>query len=98
MHAGMDFIASAIQKPGVNKHYSAFGGADALFKINRGASLLVHNAHFNCMTLKVQSVFDSIEQLVGEGHFFRTMHFRFNNIAAAGCGVAQNPGAREIMQ
>ena len=94
------WISSPVRsrKAGIDKHHPAFSGADALFKIDRGATLFVHNADFNGVSLKAQSIFNGIEQIIGEGHFFGTMHFRFNYIAAAGCGVAQAASALQIVE
>ena len=37
--------------------------------------------------MELQKVFDPAEQLLGEGHFGRAMHFRFDDVHAASAGV-----------
>ena len=87
MHTGMNLIPSAVQKAGIDKYHSVFSSPYAFLKVDRSASLLVHNAHFDSMPIQAQSIFDTIEQVVGEANLFRTMHLGFHYIDTASPGV-----------
>ena len=64
------------------------GGGNAGLEVDAGAALFVHDAHFQGVAFELQQVFDATEQVLGEGHFGGAVHFRFDDVDAAGAGVA----------
>ena len=43
-HGGMNFVASAVEKTGVDKHHTLPRGTHAFLEVNSGAALLIHNS------------------------------------------------------
>ena len=85
------------RKPGVDEDDAVLGGADALFQIDGGAALLVHDAHLQGQRRQVECLFDGGEQRRGDGHFFRSVHLRLHDIDRAGPAVAALRRAGQIM-
>ena len=83
-HAGMNFIASAIEKSGVDKNHSVTRNADAFLKIDSSATFLIHDPDFDSVGIEPQQGFDSCKQVAGEADLIRAMHFRFDDIDTAG--------------
>ena len=78
-----DIIRPFLVFHGVNKRHSVFRFAYAGFQIDCGAAFLIHDSHFECVTRKMEDIFNTIEQFVGKCHFFGTVHFGFNNVNGA---------------
>ncbi len=83
-HGGMNFITGAIKETGVNEYTTVLGSFDTRLEINCRATLFVHDANFQCKARQTQCTLNTAEELVGERNFFRTMHFRLNDVHAAG--------------
>ena len=84
----MDLVTRTVQEARIDKHDTILGGADALLEVDRGAALLIHDAHFQSEARQLQHVLNAAEQLVGKGGFFRTVHFGLDDVNAAGFAVA----------
>ena len=69
--AGVNFIAGAVEKTGVDEDHALGGGFDARLEINRGAPLLVHDADLDGVGRKFQRVLDPRKQFHRRGHFAR---------------------------
>src|SRR5690554_7876888 len=97
-HGGVDLVTGAVEEAGVDEHHALLGGTDTLFQVDGGAALFVHDAHLHGEAGQVEGIFHTAEQLVGKGHFFRTMHLRFYDIDGAGGRVAEGAVALDIVQ
>ncbi len=62
-HGSVDFIARAIEKARVDEADPVLGGADAFLEVDRGAPLLVHDAHLESTAIKAEHVLHTGEQL-----------------------------------
>ena len=96
-HAGVDFVAGAVEKARVNENDTLSRSVNTLGKIDRGTPLLIHDADLDGVFGKPKSLFNPLEQVDGEGHLVRAMHFRFNDIHASASGVFDWPRAFYIM-
>jgi len=56
-----DFVASSVQKAGVDEHHAILRGVDAGCEVGAGAALLVHDAHFQRVARQGQQVFGTRE-------------------------------------
>ena len=63
LHRGVDFIAGAIQKPGIDEHHPLADGANAFGEVDAGAALLVHDADLQGVPRQRQQILDLAEQL-----------------------------------
>src|SRR5690606_3359943 len=88
-HAGVNFVTGTIKEASVDKGHTVLGCPDALLQVDRGASLLVHDAHLDGVKLQTQQLFNAREQFAGKFHFGRPVHFRLHDINVAVAGVAQ---------
>ena len=88
-HRGVHFIAGAIEEAGIDEHDAFFRSADAFFQVDGGATLFIHDADFQGVAWQAECVFDTAEQFVGERHFFRAVHFRFDDVNRARAGVGE---------
>ena len=95
LHGGVHLVAGAVEKAGVDEGHPRAGGLDAGLEVDAGTPLLVHDAHLQGARRHAQQLLDATEQLVGEGHFERPVHLRFDDIDAAGARVA---ATLEVMQ
>ena len=87
-HRGVNFVASAVQEAGVDKHHALAGGLDTGLEVDRGAALFVHDPDFERIAWQLEHVFDAAEQLVGERGLFSTVHLRLDDVHRAGAAVA----------
>src|SRR5690606_17632212 len=87
-HAGVNFVAGAIEEAGIDENHAFARGVNTGFQIQGGAAFLVHDADFQRIARLAQYIFDAIEQGVGESDFVRAVHFRFDNVDAAGTRIA----------
>ncbi|MNQ48223.1 hypothetical protein D3C85_620950 [compost metagenome] len=94
-HGRVHLVAGAVEEAGVDEGHPRAGGGDAGLEVDAGAPLLVHDAHLQGVARQLQEVFDTAEQLVGEGHFERAVHLRLDDVDAAAARVA---AALEVMQ
>ena len=87
----MHFIAGTIQEARVDEHYPLGRLGNAGLQVDCGASLFVHNAHFQGIRWQAQQRLDGGEQAIGKGHFFGAMHLGLDDIntalTAVGVGV-----------
>ncbi len=97
-HGGVDLVTGTVEEAGVDEHHAFFGGTDTFFQVDGGAALLVHDAHLHGEAGQAKGVFHTAEQFVGEGYFFRAVHFRLHDVDGAGGGVAERSVALDIVQ
>ncbi len=93
-HAGVHFVACAVQKARVDEGHAALGGGDTGFEVGAGAALFVHDAQLDGGGLHADDFFDTTKQLVGKRDFSRAVHFGLDDVNAAGAAVAQ--GVRRL--
>ncbi len=98
LHRGVDLIASAVEKAGVDEDDTVLHRGDAGGEVSRGAALLVHDAHLDRVPREPQQVFHGIEQAVGEGDFVRSVHFRLDDVDRAGRAVDAPPEPLQVVQ
>ena len=72
LHRGVDLIAGAVEKTGVDERDPRARGTDALGEIDAGAPFLVHDADLHRISRQTEQFFDSPEQLVGKSDLFRS--------------------------
>ena len=87
VHGGVDFVAGAVEKTGIDEDHAPFGGGDAGGQIERGAALFVHNPHFQSVGRQAGEFLDGGKQAVGKGDFFGAVHFRFDDIHRTAAAV-----------
>ena len=97
LHAGMDFIAGAIEEAGIDEHHAIASGANALLQVHRGAALFVHDANLERAWLDCQRLFDAAEKLHRGRDLFRPVHLRFDDVYAAATAVAELAVAEQIV-
>ncbi len=88
-HAGVYFVAGAIQEPRVDEHHAFSGPANTLLEVDGGAPLLVHDAELDGVWSQAQGVFNPGKKLDGKAHFIGTVHLGLDDIDAARAGVSQ---------
>ena len=88
LHRGVDLIAGAVEKSGVDEHDALAHGADAFGEIDGGPALLVHDADLEGIARQAQQILDLGEQLAGEGGFLRPVHLGLDDVDRAGARVA----------
>ena len=93
----MDFITSTVKEAGIDKHNAFFSRADALFQVNGGAALFIHDTHFQGITWQIQSIFNATKQFIGERHFFRAVHFWFYDVNRAGARITSGGITFEVV-
>jgi hypothetical protein len=81
---GPHFVAGAVQKTGVDECHTAGSGGDTGFEVDAGAAFFVHDAQLDRAVGQAQNLLDTTEQLGGEGHFSRAVHFGFDDVDRAG--------------
>ena len=80
----MHLIPCPIQEPGIDEDHALGGCIDAGFQVDCGATLFIHDAHFDGMTRKPKEVFNRAKQTIGKCHFFGAVHFWLHNVDRAG--------------
>jgi hypothetical protein len=56
----VDLVAGAVEEAGVDEeHTRLLGSADALLEVDRGAALLVHDAHLHGVALAGRRLLDA---------------------------------------
>ena len=91
LHRGVDFVASPVQETGVDEHNAVGRGFDAGLEVDGGAAFLVHDADLHGALRQPQHVFDATEQLAGEGHLGRAVHFGLDDVDGTGAAIGQWP-------
>ncbi len=89
MHAGVNFIAGAIEETGVYENQPFPHRAYALLQVDSRAALLVHDADFERIPLDTQHILDTSEQVVRECRLGRPVHFRLDDVHAVASTVRQ---------
>ena len=79
-HRGVNFIARPIQKAGVDKGDTGFGGADTFFQVHCGAAFLIHNADFDSIAGQAKDILNLAERAIGERDLFRPVHLGLHDI------------------
>src|SRR5690606_37173239 len=87
-HDGVHLVTGTVEEAGVDEGDAVLGSADASLEVDAGAALFVHDADLEGVARQTDKVLDAAEQLVGEGHFGRTVHLRLDYVDAAGARVA----------
>ncbi len=85
----MDLVTGTIEEAGVDEYHPLLGGPDALFQVDGGAPLLVHDPHLYGEAGQVEGVLHPREQFIGEGDLLRAVHLRLHDVDGAGGGVAK---------
>ena len=96
----MHFIAGTIEKAGVDECDTCCGFLQTGFQIGRCATLFVHDAQLDGVFVQPQQGFNATKQFHSKGHFFRAVHFGFDDIHRACARVTHGLSGRalEIMQ
>src|SRR5690606_24932843 len=89
-HGGVDFVTGTVEEAGVDEHHALAGGLDARLEVDGGAALFVHDADLQGVAGQAEDVLDAGEDLAGEGHFFRTVHLRLDDVDRAGAAVLRS--------
>ena len=97
LHAGVNIIAGAVQKAGIDKHQALPDPRDTGREVHRGAAFLVHNADLEGMSAKPQRVFHPQKQLIGQRHLLRAVQLGLDDIDRARAAVAVAAIAQDIM-
>src|SRR5690606_12841106 len=96
-HGGVDLVAGAVEEAGVDEHHALARFLDAGLEVDRGAALLVHDADFQGVASQAENVFHATEQFGREGHLFRTVHLRLDDVDRAGASVLARGVALEVV-
>src|SRR6185312_12117380 len=93
----MNLISGPIEKPGVDKDDAAAGSRNTGLEIDRGATLLIHDAHLHRVSGETEQFLDSGEQGVGKGYFLWPVHLRLHDVNGAGAAV-RPPGSHVVQR
>ena len=80
VHRGVDLVAGAVEESRVDEEHAALGGADAGLEIDRGASLLVHDAHLDGVGRQAQDCLDARECVRCESDLVGAVHLRLDDV------------------
>ena len=87
-HRGMNLVARTVEEACIDEDDPVFHRVDAGGEIGRCAPFLVHHADLDRVPFKPQQILHRIEQIVGEGAFFRPMHLGLHDVDAAAARIA----------
>jgi hypothetical protein len=93
----VNFVAGAVQKPGVDEYHTRLCGVNAGFQVYRRTTLLVHDAYLERIRRQPQALLDTFEKFHRGGHFLGPVQFRFHHIDTAGAAVAVFSQAEQIV-
>ena len=96
-HRCVDFVAGAVEEAGVDEYHSALDRPDAFLEVHGGATFFVHQAELDSVRSEAQDLFDSGEDLVGEGGFVGSVHLRLHHVDRTASGVLVAIGLVEIV-
>src|SRR5258708_10409749 len=88
LHRGVDLVAGAVQKTGVDEHHPAPNGTYALREVDGSASFFVHDSDLEGMPRQFQNVLDAREKFIRKLGFFQTVHLRLDDVHVAGSLLA----------
>ncbi len=97
-HRGVHFVAGAIEEARVDEDDAFAGSADAFLEVDRGAALLVHDAHLHRVRRHTERLFDASEDFAGKGDLFRPMHLRLDDIHGAGARIHAASVGADVME
>ncbi len=97
LHRGVDFIAGAIKKAGVDEHHAIGCSANAGGEIHRCAALFVHDAHFHGVARQAQHILDARKNFIRERNLIRPVHFGFDDINGTRTRIADRTSAAQIV-
>ena len=83
----MDFIASSIEKPGVDEDDSLRCCADTFFEIHCCPAFFVHDADFESIGGHAEGGLDSAKKFHCKRRFLGTVHFGLYNIHRSRSGI-----------
>ena len=96
-HRGMDLVAGAVEKAGVDEADPLQRVLDAGLEVDRGAALIVHDADLHGVLGQRQHLLDPGEQVAGQRDLVGAMHLRLDDIDRTGAAVARLRAALEVM-
>ena len=97
LHAGVDFIGSAVEKARIDEDHPSLRYPDTLFQVDRGPAFLVHDANLDGQALQAQGVFHPLEQFNRCRDLFRAMQFGFDDVDGTGTAVPEPAVAQQVM-
>ena len=96
-HRGVDLVAGAVEEAGVDEDDAVLRGADALLEVERGAPLLVHDAHLERVARAGRARPRSRpNSSSANADLLRPVHLRLDDVDGAGAAVAH--GGRSALQ
>ena len=98
LHAGVDFIARAVEKARVDVGDPVARRVNAGGEVDRRAALLVHNADLDGIARKASQILGAGEGLVGQRHLVGPMHLRPDDVDRALARVLQRADAFQVVQ
>ena len=94
----MNLVPGTVEETGVDEYHPVCCGPDAFLEVDRGAALLVHDAHLDRPAREAERFLDPAEQLVCEGHFGGAVHLRLDDVNRSGAAVAVAAGLLQVVQ
>ena len=80
LHRGVDFVAGAVKKAGVDEADARFCGADTFLEVHRGAAFLVHDADLDGIARQAEHILHTVEGADGKANFLRSVHLGLHDI------------------
>ena len=93
----MDFVARSVKEAGIDKKHAIGRRCYAGLKIDRGAPLLIHDAHLDRVPGQPQHILDAGEKRIGERDFVRPVHFRLDDVDRTVTAIARTRNTLEIV-
>ena len=98
-HRGVDLIAGAIEKAGVDEDHALPRGADAFHEIDARAALFVHDAHLQRVARQPSSSSTAANSSLGKCHLFGSVHLWFDDVDRSCARIAHAaPAAAQIVE
>ena len=83
----MNLVAGAVEETGIDEDDAPTDRANTFAQVHRRAPFLVHDTDLQRIPLDAEQVLDPAEQRIGVGRLMGPVHFRFDDINAAGPAV-----------
>ena len=98
VHRGVDFIARPVEEAGIDEDDAVLHRLDTGGKVRAGAAFLVHDADLDRVTRQVEQILHRVEQVIGEGAFFRPVHLGLHDVDRALAAVPILAKPRDVLR
>ena len=96
-HAGVDFIARAVEEARVDEGHPPRGGGDAGGEVARRAAFLVHDADLDRVGRQARQRLGARENVARQGHFLGAVHLRLDDVDRALARILDGARALDVV-